>query len=412
MAEQSKVGLTYPTVKNVVGDESAALILTAYYKAVTAPKEPDTVYPTDERSFTSYQAYTKIYDAEAKESMIPFMACLSTGSYVPQQCRANDEQFVNGRILNLRPKEDIILTPFMYSLIEEFVDLFIPANVRNKHYPVDMDEVYQNQARPSQRKLLEQAEFDSPKEYAIKSFMKKEAYGKPTDPRPISTVDTVFKRDFSAYIYSLAKHLKTMEWYAFSKTPLEIANIVADICSTVEEAAIEGDFSRFDGRVSAALRHLERHILARFFRPEFQDDVMELGRRNTAVKAVTTFKVKYVTAHERKSGSPETSVMNTLINKFLDFATRRRSINPLTNTYYTPIDAYNAKGIFGGDDSLVTDINPATAVKVSAEWGMVLEVIKRPKFKSYPTFLARIYGEGVWGGDPTSMCDLTSLFTF
>ena len=111
MAEQSRVGLTYPTVKNVVGDESAALILTAYYKAVTAPKDPDTVYPTDERSFTSFQAYTKIYDAEAKESMTPFMACLSTGSYVPQQCRANDEQFVNGRILNLRPKEEIILTP-------------------------------------------------------------------------------------------------------------------------------------------------------------------------------------------------------------------------------------------------------------------------------------------------------------
>ena len=123
----------------------------------------------------------------------------------------------------------------MYSLIEEFVDLFIPITERNKHYPVDMDEVYQNQARPSQRRLLDQAEFDSPKEYVIKSFMKKEAYGKPTDPRPISTVDTVFKRDFSAYIYSLAKHLKTMEWYAFSKTPLEIATIVADICSTVEE---------------------------------------------------------------------------------------------------------------------------------------------------------------------------------
>ena len=70
----------------------------------------------------------------------------------------------------------------MYSLIEEFVDLFIPITERNKHYPVDMDEVYQNQARPSQRRLLDQAEFDSPKEYVIKSFMKKEAYGKPTDP--------------------------------------------------------------------------------------------------------------------------------------------------------------------------------------------------------------------------------------
>lgn len=406
MADQSKVGLTYPTVKNVVGDEGAALILTAFHKATSKPKSPEIIYPTDERSFTSFQAYTKVYNADSKESMVPFMACLATGAYVPQQCLANDEQFVNGRILNLRPKEDIQLTPFMYSLIEEFIDQFIPDHDAHKAFPVDMDEVYENQHRPSQRRLLNAAEFDSPPTLVVKSFMKKEAYGKPTDPRPISTVDTTFKRDFSAFIYALAKYLKTKSWYAFAKTPAEIAAIVADICSHCDQAAIEGDFSRFDGRVSAVLRHLERHVLARFFRPEFQDQVMELSRKNTSVKAITTFGVKYMTSHERKSGSPETSVMNTIINKFLDYATRRRTINTLTQTYHTPSAAYNAPGIFGGDDSLVSDVDPSMSVKVSAEWGMVLEVIKRPKFKSFPTFLARIYGDGVWGGDPTSMCDL------
>jgi hypothetical protein len=395
----SKHDLTLPQVQSFIeGDRLAAAPLLDFHRAQTASK-PDVVCPVSE-SLRRYQFDPANYDPDLKPAMVPFMSPLLDECYVFDQGHSSEVRAVEGRINSIKnpPME---LSRFMLQVIDEFVRLFIP--VPGQLFPTDMDELFARQDRPSQRRILEEAQFLLPKR-ETKTFLKKESYGAVKDPRVISQINGCDKAEYSLYIYSLADYLKTFKWYAFGCTPAEVAERVARVCESADVNAANTDFSRYDGHISNIIRHLERCILLRAFAPEHHERLAELHSRQYNLRGCTTTGVKYDTDFTRASGSPETSAFNSIDNKFVAFLNFR--MTKVNGMFLTPEEAWVKPGLYGGDDGLTADVQPQVYVKAAASVGLVIEVDPIPKGEEGVMFLARVYSPDVWFGDTNSCCDV------
>jgi hypothetical protein len=239
---------------------------------------------------------------------------------------------------------------------------------------------------------------------APSAFLKAEAYQKVSDPRGITSFNTVNKREYSRFIYALAELISTQPWYAFGKTPKEIAETVADICVDAKLGVCCGDLSRQDGHISIVLRLLDTKLLTRTFTGEFTEQVLDLQAKFYDTKVYTKHGVKYKIDWERGSGEPPTALFNTCSTKFIDYFSRRLS-------GVSPREAFEAKGLFGGDDSITSSISEFSfgvqeQTQAAESVGQKLEVITYRKGVYGVNFLSRYYGAAVWFGAPDSTCDL------
>jgi len=393
----SKLDLTYPQILSYTdGDREAAAILLEYHKS-KLEYVPPMVYPL-EASVLRYQFDPPSFDPSAKPSMRPFMSPIIHAAYCPDVTQQNEKQCITGRLERVR--SNTTLTPFLNKVMNEFVNEFILDP--HSHDPVDDQELYERQNRPTQRRLLNEAEYMLPDRVG-KMFLKKEAYAGPKDPRPITTINTVDKAAYSKYIYALADHIKTQPWYAFAKTPKSIAQRVVQLLDGAS-MAVPTDFSRFDGHYSPALRDLEQMILVRFFRVQYHQDVLDLHRAQFKLKVFSTFGEVYNTEFARGSGSPETAALNTVANAFVAFLALRMS--KIDENFIDAPTAYRKLGLYGGDDGLTVDVDPTRYVKAATMVGqeLTLSTVSRGDFGI--KFLARVYGPNVWFGDENSCCDL------
>jgi hypothetical protein len=402
----SKIDLTPATIKTVLGntDQTTATILTEYHRARDSTSIGEMVYPVGESVF-KFQYTPETYTPEAKASMIPFMSPIILGGYAPDRCLANDQAAINGRVLDIRPPE-IEVTPNMARHMTEFLELLIPTP--HAGHPVSHEEVYNKQHRPAQRMILDRASMVSAAvvDDAIQSFQKSEMYEKITDPRIISTIPGVNKNNYSRFIYSFTNVLRATRWYAFALTPLEVAKRVATVCLLAMSVCLT-DLSRFDGRVAAPLRRLEHLAMMRYFHKDYHKELCELMASQKNQRAVTTFGIKYPTGDSRASGSAETADFNSLDNAFMAYTALRNTINPMTGAANTPQEAWEALGIYGGDDGLTPDVNPDAYVAECARVGQKLEIDMKKRGDVGVSFLARLYGPEVWYGAMDSMCDIT-----
>jgi len=245
---------------------------------------------------------------------------------------------------------------------------------------------------------LEEAEFEQPRVVA-KNHQKAEPYSEIKHPRVISTINGVDKREYSTFTYPIFDAIGNLTWYAFSKTPKEIAEFVASFAVSSQEGLIETDFSKFDGRVSPALREFEKQFYQMLVADKYVDQVIQLHSKMYNLHAYMD-ECSYETGTSRASGGPDTAGLNTVDNAFLAFCA-----NVASNKFKTWTEAYENLGIYGGDDGLSVLIDPEVYAKSCEEWGM-----KITSTVTYPgkvvTFLARIFGPDVWTGDDNSMCDI------
>jgi hypothetical protein len=404
-AMNSKSGITVQSLTSFTeGDRDLALMLLDYHK-LKAPKPGPLVFPVGD-AVRSYQFKPDKYDEDAKDSVVAFMQPLIHEAYAPQICKNNEEQMVQGRIIDVRPQK-LELTEFIAKTMNEFASLLIPEAKKNSMVPVDYETVKENQPRPTQQRILEEAEFSlmerQTEKGVTKSFPKKELYGGIKDSRCISTIDGADKRDYSAYMYSFAELMKKQPWYAFGMKPVEISYRVTQVLKDAK-TAVNTDFSRFDGHVSNLLRELERACLMRAFKPEHLTEVAELHTRQYGLKGIAPLGTKYDTGYSRLSGSPETSVFNSLDNAFIAYLTLRRTKE--RGRFLTPTEAWARLGVYGGDDGLTADVEEKIYVESAKMMGQVLTVepvnVGDPGIK----FLARLYSPGVWHGVMDSCCDL------
>jgi hypothetical protein len=401
-----KTDLTVAQVKTIIADEcpTKSAVLTAFHR-MHSPASPPVVFPMEE-SVHNYQFTPRTFDPDAKPVLKPFMSPIINGNcYAPCSTKANEAAAVKGRLTSIRCPSDLPFQSFMSKFMDEFVDFLIPSSVKGKLHPVDHDMVFENQNRPSQRVILDQAcnLSVSAEVKPLKTFIKAEAYQACNDPRIITTFPGVQKYGYSKFIYALAVLTTDWKWYCFGKSNLDVANRVALICET-SDVVLSTDFSRMDGRISHILRTLELQILLTAFHTSYKDELTKLYATQHSQRAFTRLGVKYDQGDARGSGGPDTAMMNTIVNAFLAYCTLRRT--NLINSVHSPLEAWDALGIYGGDDGLTADVQPKVYIDMCLSFGQVLEVEEYPRGSSGVNFLSREYGPYVWHGDNNSMCDV------
>lgn len=393
-----KLDLTLAQVKVTTGNEdmTSAAVLTQYHRLAT-PIKTDTVFPVSE-AVRTFAFAPEAYDGEVKPACTAFMSPLSLGALVPAVCAGNDTQAIRGRVEGVLSKQ-LELKPKMLGYMDEFVKLLIPDNMAHKGVPVDYEEVYARQNRPTQRRLLEEASsLGGLSDKCPVSMMKKESYAKVTDPRNITIIPAQNKLKFSTYMYAFSEYLRTKDWYAFGKTPLEIARRVGSICATAK-SVVKTDLSRCDGRISNLFRHLEKMIMLRYFVDSEGPALVEVMETQYQKRAYTATGLGYDTGDSRLSGSPETADFNSFDNAFIAYTTYREQ-------GLTPAEAYDKLGIYGGDDGLSADIDPKLYERSASDLGQVLEAEQVMRDCRGVDFLSRLYSSRIWSGDLDSMCDV------
>ncbi len=340
-------------------------------------------------------------DDDATPGMVAFMQPLLDGAFVPDKCRGNDKRAVEERVVKLKAADQEV-DSFTYDCMLEFATLLVGGYAGTLR-PVENDVVYDNQSKPAQRRILDEAQHGQ-RDRRAKNFVKREAYQKVNDPRVISQINGVDKMEYSAYLYAFADLIKCQDWYAFSKNPKEVAERVALIAEFAEWLD-NTDFQRMDGRVGKAARLLEQIVMFKAFRPEYHLELHDLMKNQFCLRGAMGAGVKYDTGYARSSGSPETSAFNTMLNAFIMYLAFRRTRNHLGG-WLTPKEAWSRLGLYGGDDGLTAGLGKAEAEWASKAMGQKLELERTMRGGMGVSFLSRRYGPDVWFGDSNSCCDI------
>jgi len=406
IASQSRLNSTKISAHQIASllqnNDSGVCSILAEYHQRKINYSPDNVTPMD-KSINRYQFDPKNYDPDAKPLMVPFMGSMISEPYVPDSCKNNEQRAVDGRVNEIK-NDKIELTPEMMRYETEFAEQLFKTPYTL--HPVSQDVVYEKQNRPAQRSILNNAVCSTDlvdPDMPVKSFMKAESYDGVKDPRIISTIPGITKLSYSQFTYAFAEHMRQQPWYAFGKTPLTIANRVAEIAKGAN-LIHNTDFSRFDGRVSNILRSLERICVLRGFDKHYHPELAELLLSQYGQRAVTKFGIFYSTDFTRASGSPETADYNSLDNAFVAFVAFRRT--KINGVFLTPEQAYARLGIYGGDDGVTSDVDADIYMRSASDVGQLLEVETIPRDAIGVSFLSRFYSPYVWSGDNNSCCDL------
>jgi hypothetical protein len=282
--------------------------------------------------------------------------------------------------------------------MDEFVQHLVCLAKEHQLYPLrptDLTEVYANQNSPSQRAIFRNTDGIPDPKNVTQSFIKKETYPEPKDPRPISTINGNVKLKYSSFIYAIQALMKKTKWYAFGKTPDQIRNRMMEMLSKAL-VFLDTDFSRMDGNVDEILREFEEKLVV-LFGPEFRAEFIELQSKNKNLRGFTTHGVEYETKNARASGSAETSCFNTLASCFTAYLAFRKS-------GYSKEEAWERLGQYGGDDGGTPDGNPKQYESAAKMVGQVLKVNTINRGERV-TFLGRVYSPDVWYGNEDNCID-------
>lgn len=346
------------------------------------------------------------YDPDVQPAMQAFMQPLYDGnSFHYATTRGNELTSVRERVTKVR--SDKVMSRQTSDWASEFVRLL---GKQNSLVPASYDDVREKQSRPTQRAILDAAaHLDLESKEPLRTFLKRES-GTLNHPRTITPVPGRFKLEWSRFTYALSTSLKTAgksdlvggtSWYASGMKPRSIAERVAFICSRAKTHVVISDFSRMDGRVSPACRELEKRIVKHLFHPSYHAEIDRLMDLMVGRTAITRTGIHYDTGTSRSSGSPETSVLNSLIAAFIVYIAIRS-----TYTTWSPEEAFDFIGAILGDDGLTADINPEALEKAASWMGQLLTSEVVDKGQPGVNFLARYYTPNVWWGAPDSTCDI------
>jgi hypothetical protein len=378
-----------------------AAVLTRYVRALDPnPREPY-VFPVRE-AVRRYQFVDNAHDFDeaAKPCGHAFMSPFIHAGYAPDKTLGNEKRSIQARLENVRGDAEV--TPFLSRCINEFIQFVLP--IEHLLSPVSLEAVQDKQSKPSQRRIIDDAEL-RPHDYSnlVKTFQKDERYGKIADPRNITTFDGPVKVQYSQCIISVTDHLNEIRdnvpWRAASLTPRETAQAVASVAER-HDSILLSDISRMDGRLCEVARVLERRFLLRAFKVEHHASVLFLHAHQFNNLGRGAFGTYYEQGFSRGSGSPETEVFNSLFSAFTAYFAKRL-------TRLSPNVSYHTLGLYLGDDGFSPGLTLEQGQRAAKLVGMVMtgNVVYRSNLDNIK-FLARIYSPNIWYGDLSSMCDL------
>ena len=404
----SKKTLTKATVETYLkgGSRASAAVVTDMLMHCDPTFVPPTSVVSD-IGIASYQ-YIKDYDSydeDAPDVMVSFMSPFLGESPAPQDCLNNDIRCVDKRINEIKHVKPRHISKFTLECIEELSDFLVNSDARHNLVPLDVESVFLRQNRPAQQNILDDAVVigDHERRVTISSFMKRECYGKVNDPRNISTFPGRVKLDYSRFVYAVTDYMKDnpkFAWYAFGRTPANIAQNVARVCREALKLLVT-DYSRMDGRKSNISRLFFRTFMMKLFREEYLDQLDELLKLQINRKGWTKHGVSYDSGLTQGSGGADTSVSNSLdtcLGAYLGARYAGKSKAEALSFIMT-------KFMAGGDDAIMADIEPERVSSAARTVGHVLTFETYNRGDPGVNFLSRVYSPEVWTGSPVSMCD-------
>jgi hypothetical protein len=389
-------------VKQLTPNKDDAAIITDYFWHATDGQVPD-LHCVPEPQMIEFSVGNPM--PEDKPSMVAFMRPLVPPAFVPTNNPPTANQAIEGRVkvpaaTVKKLLGDFKMTNHKVEVVRAFWTLVFPKV--GCLTPLTHDEVVARQHKPAQVKEMQEAGFINTFSGFVQSFMKKEAYGKPTDPRNITTYPAKVKADYAAFMYALADELAKLDCYAFKKTPKQVAEHVARIASKAKHRINCPDLHRMDGHVNEFTRIFERAGGLRAFGPAYAEEFARCHDEAFGNIGITSDGTRYDQGFSRGSGSHETSVFNTLFNLFIIFYAY-----VLSGCSYEEAFKHTQEDVMaGGDDGLVADLAPAFLIKAAQLCGMVLTCDTFVRGQPGVNFLARVYGPDVWEGSPNSMCQI------
>jgi hypothetical protein len=387
---------TAQVIKRTDLDEGLASIVLTYIRSVSE-KPPAYVFPV-ELAALRYQYIDKenTYDEAAKPSLIPFMTPFMHGAYAPDSSAGNDQQCVQGRVVNVRSHVNI--TPLHIKYVKEYLDLLVP--IKHILVPSSLEDVSLRQAKATQRNIEEGCNWSMKYSSVVSGFMKKEAsQNGPGDPRNITIIQGPLKYRYATIMYPVMDWLKGQHFYAFGKTPKEIAALIAEICVKSRFGVQTSDMSRFDGHVNNFLRYLELELLLALLPEEYHEEIRELHGAQYNNVGYTTFGIIYEQLFSRGSGSMETSPLNSVIGDFVAYIGYRMM-------GFSPKTSFEKERAIAGDDALLSDMPDCYCVDAATFVGLKVKPNFVQKGKRGVNFLSRFYTRFVWQGDLNSCCDI------
>jgi hypothetical protein len=399
VARLSTTNLMLPTTASWIKDNRpAAAALTEYHRSVVQHTEL-TVYPVA-RGVRAYQYKPSEFDSEAKPKLQAFMSPIVHGAFAPVMNQAGEERCVEGRINALR-KPEPLPSRFRDLCIDEFANLVVgDALLEPVCYEVVADKQTTAAQKLSLRKATVMGQF---RKRILKCFGKAEAYPDIKDPRNISTYNDGDKLDMAQVALALAAHCKKFPWYGPGKTPIEVAQRVADICLDADFVNIS-DYHRMDGTISYTLRQVERAIVMKAF-GNHRGKLNELLKTNVDNHGILPYGTSFEQGPSHGSGCSATSLFQTLRATFCSYLAFRNATLPNGN-HPTPEQSFAALGIHCGDDGLDANLPIRNHQWAAQRVGLILEASVVHRGDRGVNFLARYYSPNVWFGCTNSMCDV------
>jgi hypothetical protein len=368
---------------------------------------------------TNYRFRVDDYVEQEHEPVLkPFFdGCTRGCTYIPQSSRGNTEHGVKTRITDVAPRD---LPPNLNRYQERNLTSFIQqykADINHRKVTMlSVDEVYERQGKPSQRRSNEEAMGYSPSDWLTyiitfgkraRSFQKTEAGMKPGDPRNITPVAPAVRLQNSRIALALASNMKKTGWYAFGLAPSEVARRVTAHVSDPRTAHIAlGDYSRMDGTVNQLIRQFDLAFLYSNFEDCDHEEIRTWYELTYGNSVYAGNGISYDQGESQASGDPYTSALNTARNAFISYCCLLASPLPKQIKRVQALSeaaAYKNLGLMAGDDSIQRNITPKESVRTAATWGFSLKfVIAKPGDRV--DFLARHYSPVVWNGAPDNMC--------
>lgn len=282
-------------------------------------------------------------------------------------------------------------SPQIQRYATEFVSLVVPESIASTGVPHSVEDAAELLSKPSQVLAVKRVweTLDVPHRRLIEAFVKNEPVMKAG--RIVSTFpDARFLLMFSRYTLMFRDQVLhsyiNSHWFCPGGTPNDLATKVTEYIRGIE-SPIEGDFSNFDGTVSAWLqRHVMNAVYHRYFGTEWRDEL--LGYTDMLISCPARAK-KFGFAYDAgvgvKSGSPTTCDLNTVLNAFIQYCAVR-----MTKPDLSPKAAFAEIGLAFGDDSLFNKVYKNRFTKVAAMLGMDLKIEPEIPERGV-TFLARVF---------------------
>lgn len=332
---------------------------------------------------------------------------VSGAAYIHAMSEAQTRDFVQRRLRDPAAKTKTRITPQIAQYIAEFAELTKETVIGDSgRYlePITEEEYVETRKKTQLNKFYDVIPIYDINNYNDREgFMKREVLPDPAKAargiccHPASS-QAIGGRISLAY----AAAMKQCPWMACGLNPAETTEAVVRVCSGAEFIT-ETDFSAQDATIDYDKRTVELLFLKELFDPEWHHLIDNWHYTDYCGRVLYGPPGTRREAHEfegsRGSGSPFTTYGNTPLTALFAYIALRLQGK-------TPREAWDALGIYSGDDGITANLSPGSCDTSAEAMGFLVKSLKRTR---YIGFLGRNYFDPIHGSYSSIQSPLRTL---